>query len=230
VELSIVVPAYDEEANLFPLAQDLQCLMSGLQGETEMLIVNDNSSDRTGQIANSLASDSPSIRAIHRYGNNGMGNALTEGTLQATGSRVVWVMADRSDDLQTIPKMMEKIDEGCDIVFGSRYMSGGSSGDLVRLKAFGSSGYSRLARLVFGMDVHDITNAFRAFRRTVFTSLQITSADFAISPEFAIKAQMAGFRLGEVPTTYADRRAGKSKFGMVKMGFKYLGLLRYRFS
>jgi glycosyltransferase involved in cell wall biosynthesis len=229
MKLSIVIPACNEEANLHSLVADLLNLVPELKCTTEILIVNDNSTDNTGSTADSLARQHSCVRALHRNGSRGMGNTLALGTREAKGDYVIWVMADRSDDLETIPRMLAKIDEGYDVVFGSRYMAGGSSGDLEPVKALGSSSYTKLARLVFGIKVHDITNAFRAFRRSAFTCLRITSGDFAISPEFAIKAHTAGCRLGEVPTTYADRRAGKSSFKMMKMGIKYFGLMRYRF-
>ena len=84
-------------------------------------------------------------------------------------------------------------------------------------------------RLIFGIKVHDITNAFRAFRKEVFDTVNIESGDFAISPEFAIKAHLAGFKLGEVPTTYTNRKAGKTNFKMLEMGLRYLSLTKYRF-
>ncbi len=157
-----------------------------------------------------------------------MGASLREGTIAANGTFVVWLMADRSDDLDTISKILNRLDEGYDMVFASRYMKGGSRGDLSAVKAFLSSRFTVIARIVFGLKVHDITNAFRGFRKDVFIVPE--SNNFAISPELAIKAHLRGLKLAEVPTTYHDRTSGKSKFKMFAMVIEYLKLLRYRFS
>jgi dolichol-phosphate mannosyltransferase len=229
MKLSAVIPAHNEEGNIEPLVNSI-LQMFGKHGlDAEIVIVDDNSSDRTAKLSDQLAKKRRDVSVIHRKGNPGMGNALMEGTKKAKGQFVVWVMGDRCDNLETIPKMVRKLEGGYDMVFGSRYMAGGSSGDLDRLKAFSSSGYTSVARLVFGFRVHDITNAFRAFRKSILNKIEIESADFAISPEFAIKAHMAGFKLGEVPTTYHNRVFGKTKFRMMQMGLRYFSLLKYRF-
>lgn len=157
-----------------------------------------------------------------------MGAALKEGTRKAEGTYIVWVMGDNSDDLSTIPKMIRSLEKGEDMVFGSRYMKGGSSGNLSPLKAFLSSGYTLMTRLVFGIRQHDITNAFRAFKKNLFMRMILEADNFAIAPEFAIKARRAGFRLAEVPTTYRDREAGEAKFKLLRMGLSYCALLRFR--
>lgn len=226
--LSLIVPAYNEGANLPRLLTTIQSQSKDF-GDFELIIVNDNSRDETKEITERYAKRYPYVRVLHRkQGNNGMGAALKEGTVKARGACVVWIMADNSDDLSTIPRMVQKILGGADMVFGSRYMKGGSSGDLSAFKSLMSWGYSSIARALFGMKVHDITNAFRAFRREVFNAVALESDDFAISPEFSIKAHLAGFQLDEVPTIYKDRKNGTSKFRMVKMGTRYGKFLSYR--
>lgn len=229
MDFSVVIPAYNEEQNLPKLLDNLIGLKNSYK-DFEIVIVNDNSSDKTGEIAESYSMKYKNIKVIHRKkGVNGMGAALKEGTKAANGRYVVWVMGDNSDDLTTIPKLIKKIEEGHDIVFGSRYIENGSSGDLEFVKAFLSSGYSSISRLVFGFKVHDITNAFRAFKKKVFDSISLESNNFAISPEFAIKAHLKGYKLGESPTTYSNRKAGATKFRFIKMGVEYCKLLKYKF-
>jgi dolichol-phosphate mannosyltransferase len=225
--LSIVIPAYNEEENL-PRLLDALLKRKKELGNPEIIITDDASKDRTGTIADSYAKKHRFIRAIHRKkGINGMGAALKDGTRAAKGDIIVWLMGDNSDDLQTIPKMIEKIKEGNDVVFGSRYMAGGSSGDLEPVKALLSSGYTRTTRFLFGLKVHDITNAFRAFKKSAFNSISLSSNDFGISPEFAIKATLKNLKLAEVPTTYKNRKAGQTKFRLLKMGLVYLRLFKY---
>ena len=229
-KISIVIPAHNEEENLVPLVDSIINLRRKQRLNYEVMIVDDNSTDKTGKIADSFSRKYKGIKVIHRKGNRGMGNALKEGTKKAKGDIVVWVMADRADDLNTIPKMIEKIEQGYDVVFGSRYTKGGSRGDLDPFKTLASSGYTKVASIIFGFKLHDITNAFRAFRKDVFNKLNIESGDFAISPEFAIKAHLKKYKLGEVPTTHSKRKAGKATFKMLKMGWRYGSLFKYRFS
>ncbi len=231
MNLSIVIPAHNEEGNLEGLVNDLLELQKGKGWDCEIVIVDDNSSDNTGKIADDYSKKFDNVSVIHRKkGNNGMGFALKEGTKNAKGEYILWIMGDRSDDMETIPKMIEKLDDGYDMVLGSRYIEGGSRGDLGIDKAFFSAGYSFLARMIFGIPAHDITNAFRAFRKKAFDSLVLEAGDFAISPEFSIKAHMNGFRIGEVATTYSNRKIGKTKFNMFRMGLRYAGLFKYRFN
>ncbi|MFH0863357.1 MAG: glycosyltransferase [Candidatus Altiarchaeota archaeon] len=227
LKLSVVVPAYNEEDNLHPLVNDILEALG--DGPSEIILVDDNSSDGTADLCDNLAASNPRISCIHRRkGDNGMGYALIEGSRAAKGEYVVWVMADRSDNLVSIREIVKKLDEGFDMVVASRYMSGGSRGELGIDKAMYGSTYTKLARLIFGLPIHDATNAYRGFRRKILEKAKIESGDFAISPEFAIKAHLAGFRLSEVPTTYFDRRAGQPKFNMLRMGLRYVSLFRLR--
>lgn len=223
--LSIIIPAYNEEKNLGPLAGSLLKMIERHRLSAEIVLVDDNSRDSTPQICDILAKKHKNIRAIHRKGNRGMGNTLKEGTRAARGEIVVWSMADLADDVNTIPSFVAKIKDGYDMVFGSRYMRGGSSGDLVMTKRIASSGFSRLSRILIGTPVDDITNAFRGFRKKVFESVDLKSGDFAISPEFALKAHIKGFRLCQVPTVYKDRIEGSPNFKMFKMSKRYFSVL-----
>ena len=103
-------------------------------------------------------------------------------------------------------------------------MEGGSSGDLDSLKAFLSSTFSILARGLFGIPVHDITNSFRAFRRDILAKINPVNGDFSIAPEMALKGHMMGYKLEEVPTTYATRKKGKPKMKVFKTSIKYFFL------
>jgi len=227
-DFSIVIPVYNEEGNLPSLMDSLIELRDKLKWNCEIVIVNDNSSDNTPEICDKLVNKYNFIIAIHRVkGNNGMGYALIEGTKKANGKNILWTMGDKSDDVNTYDEIIEALNK-YDVVFGSRYMKGGSRGDLGMEKAFLSEGYTFLCRGIFGIPVHDITNAFRGFKKEVFNNINLESGDFAISPEFAIKSHLKGYKLGEVPTRYTDRKAGKGKFKMMKMGIRYVSLFKYK--
>jgi glycosyltransferase involved in cell wall biosynthesis len=219
--ISVVVPAHNEEENLPVLMENIRGVLFKRIPDLEVVLVDDNSADSTPEICDELAEKYRNIRVIHRKGNPGMGNALKDGTRAARGDIIVWLMADLSDDLDVVPEMLKKIQNGCDMVFGSRYMEGGSPGDLSGFKTLSSRGFSFLSRIFIGIKVHDITNAFRGFRKEVFDKVQPESGDFGISPEFALKAYLMGFKLGEVPVIYKNRKRGVQKFRMLSMSKRY---------
>ncbi len=229
MKISIVIPAYNEQDNLRPLIEDI---FSNVKvDDMEVIIVDDNSTDGTQDVCKKIIADHRRVSMIKRSkGLNGMGYALREGTSIARGKYVFWVMGDRSDDLSAIGEMMKLLDSGHDMVMASRYMQGGSRGDLEVHKAMYGSVYTKLAKVVFGIPVADITNAYRGFKKDVLNSCGIESGSFSISPEFAIKAHMRGYKLGQVPTTYHNRRAGQPNFNIVKMGVEYVMLLLLRFT
>jgi len=230
MNVSIVIPVHNEQGNISELLRDLINLKSPLKN-FEIIVVDDNSSDRTGLIADFYSKKYKNIKVMHRAkGVNGMGAALKDGTKAAKGRYIVWMMGDNSDDTTTIPALVEKLKEGYGMVFGSRYMKGGSSGDSNPFKAMLSSGYTFAARLIFDIKVHDITNPFRAFKKEIFDGIALECNDFAISPEFSIKSHLRGYKLAEVPTTYTNRKTGQSKFKIMKMGIEYCKLFKYRFN
>ncbi len=229
-KISIIVPMYNEETNIRQTVDSLLSLRKRMKWNCEIVLVDDNSRDRTGEIAESYSKKNKGIIVIHRSKDGGMGNALIAGTKKSKGSILIWTMGDGSDEISTFPKLVDKINSGYDLVVGSRYMKGGSSGDLAKFKALMSWGYTLLSRLVFGIKLHDITNAFRAFRRETFEKTKLESPEFGIAPEFAIKAHLKKFRLGEVPTTYSNRVSGQAKFKLMKMGITYVKLFKYRFT
>lgn len=232
-DFSIVVPAYNEEGNLNNLMKRVAQLRKEKNWNCELVIINDCSKDRTGEMINRFAKQYAWVHAVHRKKDepHGMGYTLKEGMRHSKGKIIFWVMADLCDDISKLNQFVSKINnEGYDIVVGSRYIKGGSPGDIAWYKAIASFCVTGILRVTYGIPVHDITNAFRGFRRELIPmTLKLKNNDFAISPEQMVRAAMAGYRLGEVPVVYRDRVAGKSSFKFVKMGFRYIGLIRPRF-
>jgi len=224
MKVSIIVPAHNEEENLPVLMKRLMPIAQKI-GDSEILLVDDHSDDSTPRLCDEFEKKYMFVRALHRKtGERGMGFTLKYGTAAAKGQIIVWTMADLSDDPNVILKLVERIDSGADMVFGSRYMKGGTSGDLSPFKRFVSWGFTFASMLFVGIRVHDTTNAFRAFKKEVFEKVQPQYGDFGISPEFALKAHIAGYKLEEVPASYATRTKGVAQFKMLKMAIRYFGI------
>jgi len=224
VKVSIVVPAHNEEGNLPALMKALIPIRAKLK-DAEIVLVDDHSTDATPRMVDGFAKKYSFVKALHRRnGIRGMGNTLKEGTRAATGGIVVWTMADLSDDPSIIPKFVEKINGGVDMVLGSRRIEGGSTGNQPFLKSFFSWGFAFASRLFIGVKVQEVTNAFRAFRKELFEKISLQYGDFGISPEFTLKAHIAGYRIEEVPASYADRKKGVAQFKMFKMARRYFGI------
>lgn len=231
MRISFIIPLHNEEKNTIPAVERIIQYSKSKKWDFEIIPVNDRSTDKTKKILDDLKKKYTDVFPIHRKENgeeegNTMGKALVEGTKKAKGKIIIWTMGDLADDTETYAAIVDKIKKGYDLVFGSRYMPGGSRGSLDALKAFLSSWGTRLAQTLFGVQVHDITNAFRGFRKEVFNALILESSGFSISPEFAIKAHLAGFKLGEVPTIYTNRVEGVSNFKLYKMIKSYLNLYK----
>lgn len=237
MKISFIIPFHNEEKNCLPMLLRVSKFAQKNKLSYEIIPVDDRSTDGTKKILENFAKKDIYIKPIYRKldtdeKGNTMGKALIEGTKTAKGSIIIWTMGDLADDTKTYLDIINKIEKGFDIVFGSRYMPGGSRGNLDLVKAYLSSWGTLLAKFLFGILVHDITNAFRGFKRETFEKIKLESSGFSISPEFAIKAHLAGFKLGEVPTVYTNRIEGISSFKLFKMIKSYLSLffsLFYRY-
>jgi dolichol-phosphate mannosyltransferase len=225
-QVTFVIPFHNESENAPSMMDRVIQFGNSQKWNFEVVPVNDRSTDGTGAILDKYAKKFKFVNPIHRQNGGELGNtmglALQAGTKKAKGKIIIWTMGDMSDDTQTYKKIVDQINAGFDMVFGSRYMPGGSRGNLDAVKAFLSSNGTLLARLLFKVPVHDITNAFRGFKKTVFTKVKPVGMGFDISPEFAIKAHKQGFKLGEVPTVYTNREKGVAKFKLLKMTRAYL--------
>jgi dolichol-phosphate mannosyltransferase len=229
MKVSFIIPFHNEEKNS-PLMLE-RVLKYAIQKKLdfEIIPVDDRSTDKTSQILKEYSRINRAIKPVFRLKDNDtkgntMGKALIEGTKIAKGNLIIWTMGDMADDTKTYGEIIIKLNKGYDMVFGSRYMPGGSRGNLDPLKAFLSSWGTLLSRFMFGIMVHDITNAFRGFKKEVFENISLKSSGFSISPEFAIKAHLNGYKLGEVPTVYTNRVEGVSNFKLYNMTKSYLTL------
>jgi dolichol-phosphate mannosyltransferase len=208
----VVVPTYNEAQNLPALVESVLD-----QVDFHVLVVDDNSPDGTGAIADSLAARySPYVTVLHREGKQGLGTAYRAGFTYALarGYRHVFEMdADFSHDPAALPRLRDALVDA-DLVLGSRYVAGGQTRNWPVGRRLLSQMGSKYAGLVLGLPFHDLTGGFKGFSSRVLESLDldaIQSNGYAFQIEVTYRAYRAGFRIVEVPITFVDRKLGTSK-------------------
>jgi len=224
--VSCIVPARNEEGNLTAVVDALTPVLkrSPLIRDYEIIIVNDNSTDSTGVLIDALALKDSHIHPVHRTTSPGFGNAIKSGMIEAKGDIVIPFMGDLSDNPLDIPRLVERIDEGYDVAYGSRFVEGGALNGYPRAKMIANRAFNNLVRLSFGIPYHDITNAFKAYRKGVIDEIGIDtleSSGFDLTVEIPIKAHILGFRSSEVPVQWYDRTSGEAKLKLSRNGSIY---------
>jgi dolichol-phosphate mannosyltransferase len=209
----LVLPTYDEAANLEAV---VDAIRARLPTERRVLIVDDNSPDGTGEIADRLAAAHEDVAVLHRDRKQGLGPAYVAGFREALagGAALVAQMdADFSHDPGDLPRLLAAA-EHADLVLGSRYVGGGGIADWGPTRRLISRGGSAYARALLGVGVRDLTGGFKVFRRAVLETIElerIPSLGYAFQVETTYRAVSAGFRVVEVPILFRDRRIGESK-------------------
>jgi dolichol-phosphate mannosyltransferase len=209
----VVLPTYNEAENV---ERFVAAVLQKLPASARILIVDDNSPDGTGRIADRLAAAEDRVRVLHRERKEGLGPAYIAGFRRALaeGAGLILEMdADFSHDPAYLPRLLEA-SERADLVIGSRYVDGGGVADWGPLRRAISRGGSAYARLVLGVGVRDLTGGFKCFRREVLEALDLDAVDargYAFQIEVTYRTLQAGFRVAEVPIVFRDRRAGSSK-------------------
>ncbi len=206
----VCLPTYNERENLGDMVRAL-----GDKG-VSVLVIDDNSPDGTGELADRLVEELDYVQVLHRGRKEGLGPAYLAGfdRALANGAELVLELdADFSHDPDDVPRLIEAARDA-DLVLGSRYVEGGSIRDWGRLRRFVSAGGSLYARMLLGVPVRDLTGGFKCFRREVLETLDldaISSRGYAFQIETTYRALRAGFRVVEVPIAFAERERGGSK-------------------
>lgn len=221
MNLSLVVPAHNEQDNIVEVVNNIE---TSIGISHELIIVNDHSQDRTRQLVEQLKEKYKNLRLVDNKSKKGFANALRTGFRNASCELVVPVMADLCDELATVSKMYQKIAEGYDLVCGSRYMRGGRHIGGPKIKGFFSSMVGRSLHYLLSLPTHDISNAFKMYRRELLNKVETSSEGFEISMEIPLKAYNLGFKITEVPTVWRGRQKGKSNFRTLQLTPKYLRL------
>jgi dolichol-phosphate mannosyltransferase len=212
----IVVPTYNERQNLEPLVAAIHAALEEDAPDHAILVVDDNSPDGTGEVADRLAAADARVRVLHGSTKRGLGRAYLAGFRHALadGAELVIEMdADFSHDPGFLPEMIEAAREA-DLVLGSRYVPGGEVRNWGHVRRLVSRGGCVYASTVLGVDIRDLTGGFKCFRREVLQALDlddVRSEGYAFQVELTYRALEAGFRVTEVPITFTERRRGESK-------------------
>lgn len=208
----VVIPTYNEIDNL----EEVVTRVLASPAQVDLLVVDDGSPDGTGELADRLAADEPRLRVVHRSEKSGLGSAYRVGLGQGMDEGYD-VLVEMDADLSHDPADLDALVAATathDLTIGSRYVPGGGVVNWPWHRQALSAGGNGYVQLVTGMPVRDATSGFRAFRREVLEEIRLRdlrSEGYSFQLETALATWRAGFRIGEVPITFTERRAGASK-------------------
>lgn len=219
--LSVVIPARNEEDNI---EETLLSLKNYLRpGESEIIVVNDHSTDATERVVRKVMEKSSIVKLVENKKHPGFANALATGFENASGAFVLPIMADSCDDPQTIQDMLSKLKDGYDLICGSRYMKGGGKAGGPKIQGFFSWFVGKSLHFLINIPTSDVSNAYKMYRKSILDTLTLKEKGFAVSMEATLKFYFTGAGITEVPTIWYGRKKGESKFKLSKT-FPYVRL------
>jgi dolichol-phosphate mannosyltransferase len=210
-QATVCLPTYNERENLEPMLRALA------QHDVRVLVIDDNSPDGTGELADRLAAELDFVDVLHRERKEGLGPAYLAGFRRALadGAELVLEMdCDFSHDPADVPRLIQAVGAGADLAVGSRYVDGGEVANWGPVRRFVSAGGSGYARVLLGGAAHDLTGGFKCYRRAVLERIDLDGVHakgYAFQIETTYRTLRAGFRVVEVPIRFVDRTEGHSK-------------------
>jgi dolichol-phosphate mannosyltransferase len=213
----VVLPTYNERENLRHALARIREVADGQRLQLHTLIVDDDSPDGTGRLADELADELPDVSVLHRAGKEGLGKAYLAGFRQALAmgaERVFEMDADLSHDASYLPHFLRLVDAGADLVLGSRYVRGGGVENWSLPRRVISRGGCLYAQAILGLPYRDLTGGFKCFRRRVLEAVDLDAvgtAGYGFQIEMTYRAHQLGFRIVELPIIFVDRKVGESK-------------------
>jgi dolichol-phosphate mannosyltransferase len=235
VRLTICLPTYNERENLQPMVAALEKVIDERGLDATVLVVDDNSPDGTGELADRLAEELPRVRVLHRARKEGLGPAYIAAfgaAVEADAELVLTMDCDFSHDPADVPRLVAAA-EGADVVIGSRYVDGGGVRNWGLVRRAISRGGCLYAQVLLGAGIRDLTGGFKCYRREVLERIgleRISSKGYAFQIETTYRALRAGFRAVEIPIVFTDRETGRSKMsrGIVLEAIGRVPALRLR--
>lgn len=223
--VSVVLSTYNERENLSKLVPLIERILKQHRMIGEIVVVDDNSPDGTSDLVQQFAKEYGNVRLLWRPAKMGPGSAHADGYKFAKGNIIVGMDTDFSHSPYDIPRFVQKIEEGYDLVAGSRYIKGGQY-EVKSFQTLKKSVASRLGNVLIlvlsRVPVHDFTTALRAIRRDVIRHVETESKGNSFFMEFIVKAYWSGYRTTEIPIIFRDRVVGRSKLRLGAQSFKML--------
>jgi len=230
MKLSVVIPAHEEHESIGATVEALSSELGIQEIPYEILVVDDHSSDGTGEVVHAIAERNPSVRCVRSPRSPGFGQAVRAGLDEYSGDAVAIVMADLSDSPQDLVRYYRALEEGFDCAFGSRFVRGGQVNDYPKAKLILNRLVNLGIRMLFRHGYNDTTNAFKAYRREVIEHIQpLLSNHFNLTVEMPLKAIVRGHSYAIVPISWTNRAFGVSKLKLQEMGSRYLFIVLYVF-
>lgn len=230
MKLSVVVPAHNERESIGATVATLRAELTVERIPYEILVVDDASTDGTGEVVRTIAEDDGGVRCVRSPRPPGFGQAIRAGLDEYTGDAVAIVMGDLSDSPKDLVRYYRLLQEGFDCAFGSRFVRGGRVYEYPRLKLVLNRLVNLGIRLLFRHGYNDTTNAFKAYRREVIDHVQpLLSNHFNLTVEIPLKAIVRGHSYAIVPISWTNRAHGVSKLRLQEMGSRYLFIVLYVF-
>ncbi len=229
-KILIVIPTFNEKENII---RQVEAIMA-LPLDITVVVVDDNSPDGTGAAVAELSGKFKKVKGIHRKGKAGRGSACIKGFQYAIKQGVDYVFemdADLSHDPNEIPKFLEKM-QNYDLVIGSRYDKGSKIVNWGKVRPVFSKLANFYARLVLGIPITDYTNGYRCYKKHVLENMEfdrITSTGYIVISEMTYQIARKGYKIGEVPTVFVNRRRGESNLTLNEIVSGFISVLRLRF-
>ncbi|MFD3355265.1 polyprenol monophosphomannose synthase [Streptomyces fradiae] len=209
----VIIPTYNEADNVAAIVSRVRASVP----RAHILVADDNSPDGTGKIADELADSDDRVHVLHRAGKEGLGAAYLAGFawgIERGYDVLVEMDADGSHQPEELPRLLDALDGGADLVLGSRWVPGGKVVNWPRSREFLSRGGSLYSRTLLGVPIKDVTGGYRAFRRRTLEGLgmdRVASQGYCFQVDLAWRTVKAGFKVVEVPITFVERERGDSK-------------------
>ena len=228
----VVMPTYQERENLETITRRVRAAVP----QADLLIVDDNSPDGTGDLASKLSAADPQISVMHRPGKEGLGPAYIAGfrvAIDCNYGAVVQMDADGSHQPEHLPDLLAALEAGADGVIGSRWVPGGQTVNWPKSRQILSRGGNAYARIMLGLDLKDVTGGYRAYRATALRAISldtVESAGYCFQIDLTRRLIQAGQRIVEVPITFAERERGVSKMSGAIVGEAFLRVAQWGFT
>jgi dolichol-phosphate mannosyltransferase len=230
MKFSVVIPAHNEVSSVAETIEAVDAVLLEEAIEHEIVVVDDASSDGTGELLARLAEHNERLRPVRSPYPRGFGFAVRAGIDAVDGDAVAIIMGDGSDDPRDLVLYFRVLEAGYDCAFGSRFMPGAEVTGYPLPKLMLNRIANGAIRLLFRHGYNDTTNAFKAYRREVVEAVKpLLSNHFNLTVELPLKAVVRGFSYAIVPTSWTGRAAGESKLALKEMGSRYAFIVLYVF-